>query len=85
MQGLEETIRCIKAIWKFTSRPFSTLPLYRARPRQRAAAVRLANNADNWSALATTSFFVTDSWSVNRLTMNLGAARSTDTDEIAPR
>jgi len=37
------------------------------------AAVRLANNADSWNALATTSFFVTDSWAINRLTMNLGA------------
>jgi hypothetical protein len=37
------------------------------------AAVRLANNVDSWSALATTSLFVTDSWRVNRLTMNLGA------------
>jgi hypothetical protein len=36
------------------------------------AAVRLANNVDSWSALATTSFFVTDSWRVDRLTMNLG-------------
>ena len=26
------------------------------------AAVRLANNADSWSALATTSLFVTDTW-----------------------
>jgi hypothetical protein len=37
------------------------------------AGVRLANNADSWSALATTSFFVTDSWRINRVTMNLGA------------
>ena len=36
------------------------------------AAVRLGNNADSWSALATTSLFVTDSWVVKRLTMNLG-------------
>ncbi len=37
------------------------------------AAVRLANNADSWSALATTSFFVTDSWKISQLTLNLGA------------
>ena len=37
-----------------------------------AAAVRLTNNADSWSALATTSFFVTDTWRIDRLTMNLG-------------
>jgi hypothetical protein len=37
-----------------------------------AAAVRLTNNSDSWSALATTSLFVTDTWTVNRLTMNLG-------------
>ncbi len=36
------------------------------------AAVRLTNNSDSWSALATTSLFVTDTWTVNRLTMNLG-------------
>jgi hypothetical protein len=38
-----------------------------------AAAVRLGNNVDSWSALATTSFFVTDTWRVDRLTLNLGA------------
>ncbi len=38
-----------------------------------AAAVRLGNNVDSWSALATTSVFVTDTWRVNRLTLNLGA------------
>ena len=38
-----------------------------------AGAVRLANNADSWSALATTSFFVTDTWTIDRLTLNLGA------------
>ena len=37
------------------------------------AAVRLANNADSWSALATTSLFVTDTWVVKRLTLNVGA------------
>jgi hypothetical protein len=37
------------------------------------AAVRLYNNADSWSALATTSFFVTDTWTIDRLTLNLGA------------
>jgi hypothetical protein len=37
------------------------------------AAVRLANNADSWSALATTSFFVTDSFVVKKLTLNVGA------------
>ena len=31
------------------------------------------NNADSWSALATTSLFVTDSWVVKRLTLNVGA------------
>ncbi|MGH9203706.1 MAG: hypothetical protein ACRD2A_20970, partial [Vicinamibacterales bacterium] len=38
-----------------------------------AAAVRLTNNSDSWSALATTSIFVTDSWTIDRLTLNLGA------------
>ncbi len=37
-----------------------------------AAAVRLTNNSDSWSALATTSAFVTDTWSVKKLTLNLG-------------
>jgi carboxypeptidase family protein len=37
------------------------------------AGVRLYNNADSWSALAQTSFFVTDTWTINRLTLNLGA------------
>ncbi len=36
-------------------------------------AVRLANNADSLSALATTSAFVTDTWRIDRLTMSLGA------------
>jgi len=34
--------------------------------------VRLYYNVDSTSELATTSFFVTDSWRVNRLTVNLG-------------
>lgn len=37
------------------------------------AAVRLANNADSWSALATTSAFVTDTWTIDKLTLNVGA------------
>jgi hypothetical protein len=37
------------------------------------ASVRLQNNAVSVSALATTSAFVTDTWTVNRLTLNLGA------------
>jgi hypothetical protein len=37
------------------------------------AGVRLYNNVDSLSALATTSFFVTDSWTVKKLTMNVGA------------
>ena len=37
------------------------------------AAVRLGNNVDSWSALATTSLFVTESWVVDRLTLNVGA------------
>ena len=37
------------------------------------AQVRLGNNADSLSALATTSAFVTDTWRINRLTMSLGA------------
>jgi hypothetical protein len=36
------------------------------------AIVRLYNNADSWSALATTSLFVTDTWNIQRLTLNLG-------------
>ena len=35
-------------------------------------SVRLYNNSDSLNALATTSFFVTDTWTVNRLTMTLG-------------
>jgi hypothetical protein len=35
-------------------------------------AVRLHNNADSWSALATTSAFVTDTWTIDKLTLNLG-------------
>ena len=38
-----------------------------------AAAVRLTNNSDSWSALATTSAFVTDTWTIDRLTLNIGA------------
>lgn len=37
------------------------------------AAVRLYNNADSWSALATSSLFITDTWTIDRLTLNLGA------------
>ncbi len=37
------------------------------------ASVRLQNNADSLNALATTSVFVTDTWTVKRLTMNVGA------------
>jgi hypothetical protein len=35
--------------------------------------VRLYNNADSKNALATTSFFVTDTWTIDRLTLNVGA------------
>lgn len=38
-----------------------------------AAAVRLTNNSDSWSALGTTSAFVTDTWTIDRLTFNIGA------------
>jgi hypothetical protein len=38
-----------------------------------ADSVRLYNNADSKNGLVTTSFFITDSWSINRLTLNLGA------------
>ncbi|MDP1569389.1 MAG: TonB-dependent receptor [Vicinamibacterales bacterium] len=37
------------------------------------ASVRLYNNSNSWSALATTSAFVTDTWNLGRLTLNLGA------------
>ena len=37
------------------------------------AQVRLGNNVDSLSALATTSAFVTDTWRIDRLTMSLGA------------
>jgi Carboxypeptidase regulatory-like domain len=37
------------------------------------ASVRLQNNADSLNALATTSAFVTDTFTVNRLTLNVGA------------
>lgn len=36
-------------------------------------SVRLYNNSDSQNALAQTSFFVTDSWLINKLTLNLGA------------
>ena len=35
--------------------------------------VRLHNPSSSWSALSTTSLFVTDTWTINRLTLNLGA------------
>jgi hypothetical protein len=38
-----------------------------------ADSVRLYNNSDSMNALAQTSFFVTDSWVINKLTLNLGA------------
>lgn len=38
-----------------------------------ADSVRLYNNADSRNGLYTTSFFVTDTWTINRLTLNLGA------------
>lgn len=37
------------------------------------ASVRLGNNADSLNGLASTSLFVTDTWQVNRLTLNVGA------------
>lgn len=46
-----------------------TGPLSATTPR----SVRLQNNADSKNALATTSAFVTDTWTVKRLTMNVGA------------
>jgi Carboxypeptidase regulatory-like domain len=36
-------------------------------------SVRLYNNVDSWNALATTSFFVTDTWAIHKLTLNVGA------------
>jgi hypothetical protein len=35
--------------------------------------VRLHNPSSSMNALATTSFFVTDTWTINKLTLNLGA------------
>lgn len=35
--------------------------------------VRLHNPSSSWSALKTVSFFVTDTWTIDRLTLNLGA------------
>ena len=46
-----------------------TGPLSATTPR----SVRLQNNANSLNALATTSAFVTDTWTVNRLTLNIGA------------
>jgi hypothetical protein len=37
------------------------------------AIVRLHNPSDSWSALKTVSLFVTDAWTVNRFTLNIGA------------
>jgi hypothetical protein len=36
------------------------------------AAVRLYNDANAWNGLATTSVFVTDTWTIDRLTVNAG-------------
>ena len=44
-------------------------PLSAATP----AGVRLHNPSDSWSALKTTSLFITDTWTINKLTLNLGA------------
>lgn len=38
-----------------------------------ASSVRLYNNANSWNGLKTVSFFVTDTWTIKRLTLNLGA------------
>jgi hypothetical protein len=38
-----------------------------------ADSVRLYNNADSKNGLVTTSLFVTDTWTINRLTLNVGA------------
>jgi hypothetical protein len=38
-----------------------------------ADSVRLYNNSDSMNALATTSLFVTDTFTINKLTLNLGA------------
>jgi len=35
--------------------------------------VRLTTNGDSWSALGTTSAFVTDTWTIDKLTLNVGA------------
>ena len=35
--------------------------------------VRLTTNGNSWSALGTTSAFVTDTWTIDKLTLNLGA------------
>jgi hypothetical protein len=35
--------------------------------------VRLTTNGDSWSALGTTSAFVTDTWTIDKLTLNIGA------------
>jgi len=37
------------------------------------AGVRLHNPTSSWSALKTVSLFVTDTWTISRLTLNLGA------------
>lgn len=37
------------------------------------SSVRLYNNANSWNGLKTTSLFLTDTWTINRLTLNLGA------------
>ena len=36
------------------------------------AGVRLTNNSDSWSGLATISAFATDTWTIDKLTLNLG-------------
>ncbi len=35
--------------------------------------VRLTTNGNSWSALGTTSAFVTDTWTIDKLTLNVGA------------
>ena len=56
-----------------TSSTSSTAPCRARSRRPRRSTCASRNNVDSWNALATTSLFVTDTWTINRLTLNVGA------------
>ena len=54
------------------TRPGATGDLANGLSNVMSDSVRLYNNSDSRNALATASFFVTDTWTINKLTLNLG-------------